>query len=352
MRFVVSPARADLDPQLQEHRRAQQLFQLLSGLGTDALQALAAAADDHALVGLALDHDAGGDAPQVALFLELVDHHRRGVGQLVAGQAEQFFANDLAGQKAVAAVGQRIFFVEPILLRKIRFDDAEQALHVGVFPGAERHELGEGVAVLHAFEPRRQIGAAMHLVELVGDQEHRLRVFPRRHQRQHLGIVQSEAAGLDHEQHHVHIGQHAVHGAVQRAVQRGGVLGLKTGGVDEDELRTPDRADAGDAVPRGLRLGRGDADLLPDQRVQQRGFAHVRTTDDGDQSAAPGGQVAGRGGFGLASSIGRVGNVHRGAIKSAAGCLVCRWSAMRRACAARLPARRRGASAPHPGASG
>ena len=41
--------------------------------------------------------------------------------------------------------------------------------------------------------------------------------------------------------------------------------------------------DAGDAVARGLRLARRDADLLPDQRVQQRRLADVRPADDGDR---------------------------------------------------------------------
>ena len=51
---------------------------------------------------------------------------------------------------------------------------------------------------------------------------------------------QAEAAGLDHEQHHVDVGQRAGDGAVERAVQRGGVAGLEAGRVDEDELRVAD----------------------------------------------------------------------------------------------------------------
>ena len=60
----------------------------------------------------------------VALLLELVDHDGRGVGQLVAGQAEQLLADDLAGQEAFAAVGQRVFLVEPGLLGQVGLDDA------------------------------------------------------------------------------------------------------------------------------------------------------------------------------------------------------------------------------------
>ena len=48
-----------------------QRLELLAGLGTDALEPLAAVADHHALVGVALDDDARADAAQLALFLEL-----------------------------------------------------------------------------------------------------------------------------------------------------------------------------------------------------------------------------------------------------------------------------------------
>ena len=96
-----------------------------------------------------------------------------------------------------------------------------------------------------------------------------------------------EAAGLDHEHdHHVDIGHRATwHGLVERTVQRIAVPGLEARRVDEDELGRPDRAQAGDAVARGLRLARGDADLLPDQGVEQRGLADVGLADDGDIAA-------------------------------------------------------------------
>ena len=43
--------------------------------------------------------------------------------------------------------------------------------------------------------------------------------------------------------------------------------------------------DADNAVTRGLRLTRGDRNLLPKQIIQQGGFADVRATDDGNKSA-------------------------------------------------------------------
>ena len=135
--------------------------------------------------------------------------------------------------------------------RQIRTDDVEQPVDVGFALGRQRHELGERVALLHRLQPGRQLGAALDRVELVGDEDARL---AGRHQRQHLGVVVAEAPGFDDEQHHVDVAENALHGAVQRAVERGRVPGLEAGRVDEDELRLVERADAGDAVPRRLRL--------------------------------------------------------------------------------------------------
>ena len=63
------------------------------------------------------------------------------------------------------------------------------------------------------------------------------------------------------------------------------MTGLETGRIDKHELVGAFAADAGDAVARGLRLARGDADLLADQRIQQRGLAHIGLADDGNQPA-------------------------------------------------------------------
>jgi len=63
-------------------------------------------------------------------------------------------------------------------------------------------------------------------------------------------------------------------------------FGLEAGGVDEDELRITLGADAGDAMACGLRLVGGDAHLLADQRIEQRGLAHIGPPDDRHQPAA------------------------------------------------------------------
>mgnify|MGYP002662250534 CR=1 FL=1 len=118
---VVRPARAHLHPQLQKHLGVHQLFQFLAGFGANAFQAFALVANHHCLVGVAFDHDVGGNAHQAfvvfALFFgELLDGDGRGVGQLVACEAEQLFAHRLAGKKLFTAVGQLVGPVPPCLL--------------------------------------------------------------------------------------------------------------------------------------------------------------------------------------------------------------------------------------------
>ena len=283
MRLVVGPAAPDLHPQLEKDLRVEQVLELVARLGADPLQPLAAAADDHRLVRVALDDDRRGDAAQPPFLLVLVDDDRRGVGQLVAGEPEQLLADDLGGEEAVAPVGERAFIVQPRLLRQVRGDDRKQSLRVRGLRRRKRDELGEGMARLHLLQPGREVGAAGHRVELVGDEE---RGLARRQQGEDGFVFLAEAARLDDEENDVDVAERARDGAVQRAIERGGMPRLEARRIDEDELRFALRADSGDAMPRRLRLVRGDADLLPDQGVEQCRLADVRPPDDGHQAAA------------------------------------------------------------------
>ena len=61
--------------------------------------------------------------------------------------------------------------------------------------------------------------------------------------------------------------------------------GLKTGGVHKHKLGGTTGVHTGDAVARGLRFARRDADLLPDQCIQKCRFANVGLADNGNQAA-------------------------------------------------------------------
>jgi hypothetical protein len=67
--------------------------------------------------------------------------------------------------------------------------------------------------------------------------------------------------------------------AIERAIQRSRVFGLETGRVNEHKLGIVNRANAVDAMPCGLGLARGNAHLLPHQRIEQGRLAHVGSSD-------------------------------------------------------------------------
>src|SRR2546427_4885656 len=73
---------------------------------------------------------------------------------------------------------------------------------------------------------------------------------------------------------------------IHRAVERVAVPRLETRGVDENELGGRGGAHAAKAMPGGLRLARGDAELLSQQCVEQRGFSDVGASDQRDRAAA------------------------------------------------------------------
>ena len=60
----------------------------------------------------------------------------------------------------------------------------------------------------------------------------------------------------------------------------------QSGRVEHDHLRVVRRADADDAIARGLRLLADDGQLLADDAVEERGLAGVGLSDDGDDSGA------------------------------------------------------------------
>jgi hypothetical protein len=90
-----------------------------------------------------------------------------------------------------------------------------------------------------------------------------------------------------HDHHHqVHAFQRTRRGAVQIPVQRPALAGMDARRVHEHRLHAALGTDAEQAVACGLRLGRGDGELLPDQAVQQRRLADVRPADNGDGAGA------------------------------------------------------------------
>src|SRR4029453_19085705 len=83
--------------------------------------------------------------------------------------------------------------------------------------------------------------------------------------------------------HHVYLRPGGPDDIVEALAQQGSWL-VQTWSVDQDELGIRPMHDAADGVPRGLRLCRGDDDLLADQRIGQRGFAGIGAAHYGSEA--------------------------------------------------------------------
>ena len=109
----------------------------------------------------------------------------------------------------------------------------------------------------------------------------------------HLGQLGDEeaVAGSDllvgREAHgdHVDLRPRGAHQVVEPLAQEGAGP-VQAGGVDEDQLRVVAVDDAAHHVAGGLRLGRGDDDLLAHERVGQRRLARVGAPDERREAAA------------------------------------------------------------------
>ena len=84
---------------------------------------------------------------------------------------------------------------------------------------------------------------------------------------------------LDHQHRCVHLGNRVGHDLAHIVAELRARL-VQTRGIEKDELRVAFIEQTGDARARGLRLARNDGDLLADQTVGERAFAHIRAADN------------------------------------------------------------------------
>src|SRR5690606_28288686 len=102
---VVGPALAHLHPQLQENLAAEEPLHLVPRIPADALEQLAALADDDRLLPRPLDPDDRRYPRQPLFHLQRFDLHRDGIRQLLTQGPHQLLADQLGGTETVTAVG-------------------------------------------------------------------------------------------------------------------------------------------------------------------------------------------------------------------------------------------------------
>ncbi len=149
-----------------------------------------------------------------------------------------------------------------------------------------RHHRGEIMALTEPLDQRQQLGLVGDPVDLVYREHHR---HPDRLEAlEDEIIILGPATGVDHHQHDIDVVQRLPRGLVEVTVHRRFRGPVQPGGVHIHELRALDVVHADDAVARGLRLAGNDADLLPEQGIEQRRLARVGSSHQGDKAAAHG----------------------------------------------------------------
>ncbi len=130
---------------------------------------------------------------------------------------------------------------------------------------------------------RQQIRLLLHVIDLVNRQDHRRSAVAQLVE--HHLIVRRPAGTFHHEDHQLNVADRAAGRLVHQAVDGALLFHMQARGVHVDGLVSAFGMDPRDAVTRGLRFTGGNRDLLPKQIVQQRRFAHVGTSNDGNKSA-------------------------------------------------------------------
>src|SRR5262249_38371955 len=138
---VLAPLLPHLHEEAEEHPGAQELLELVAGLGADRLQHRAPAADEDPLLVLALDEDRGLDPHELLLLGERLDHDAGRVRDLLARVVEDPLADDLGREEALGLVGEEVLGIERRARGEVGAADAGRPDPVFPRPRRERAAL-------------------------------------------------------------------------------------------------------------------------------------------------------------------------------------------------------------------
>src|SRR5258706_13574718 len=279
--FVVCPSAADLDQDFKIDFAAEHRLHILTSGGGDLFHLAPARSDDDRFVSFLFHHDGGVIPPDAALPLEFLYSQAGDVGKLLPEKAKQLFANQLRREKPLVTVGELVSEVNCRLLRQVARKRAPQLVEPLSAAGADRNDFLELRFARRLFQ-KRQHARGVGGVDLVHDQEQR---DPGGHLCQHHAIFCAEALRFDNQDRHIDRLERSANRAVHHAIGRTAMPRLESGRIDEDELRRLRREDTAKAMSSGLRLARGDAEFLPQQRIHQGGLADVGAPDQSDRAA-------------------------------------------------------------------
>ena len=196
---------------------------------------------------------------------------------LVARELQDFFAHELGDDEPLGLVRDHVLRVVLRSLRQVLLDLLHEVREVHLLLRRDGHDPGKRIFRRVPRDNRQHI-LLLDEVQLVHDEDDRARRALQALEdvvlaRPHL------LRRIDDEQDGVHLFQRALrrlHHVLAELVAR--LVDARR--VEEHDLRIRLRENAEDAVARRLRLVAHDGDFLPDERVDERGFPHIRPPDD------------------------------------------------------------------------
>ena len=153
--------------------------------------------------------------------------------------------------------------------------------------GGDHESLGEIESCVHLFGQPQQ-HRRLNAVDLVDCQRHAAALGDvAKLLKDTLHTFGHATVRFDQKHDHIRIGSPAPSGSHHGTVKPAARL-EQAGRVDEDKLRVALHRHATDAGAGGLDFMRYDRDFGPNHAVQQRGFARVGLSDQGDESGTGG----------------------------------------------------------------
>ena len=109
---VGPPVFVHFDEELEEDLLLEEVLDILTSLGADALESRTGFADDDTLLGIALAVDDGVDADEFVLFLEGLHFNLDRIRDLLVVVKEDLLADDLIDEETCGFVGQLVLWEE------------------------------------------------------------------------------------------------------------------------------------------------------------------------------------------------------------------------------------------------
>ncbi len=247
-------------------------------------------ADDDPLLGVALDDDRRehvGEGLVLGAILaghDLVDHHGDGVWEFLMDFFERCLANEFRNEGFLGFVRDLTVRIVDGAFWQVLQEHVRDDVHL---LAAGRRDGDHGCPLDAKFladvvdvDEMADEAFLRDGVDLGGERDECRLVLELQDFAEDVLVTGTNAfVGREAHTDEVDFSPSVVDEGVESLAEQGAWL-VEARGVDEDQLAVFAGDDTAHRVARGLRLRRGDGDLLPDQRVRERGLACVRAADE------------------------------------------------------------------------